>query len=315
MTRTADILGNGFLSENLGPFKIGGADVFATLVSKHNPESRKAFFYIHGYNDYFYQEHFADYLVAAGYNFYALDLHFSGRSLRSGQSPHYCKDIKDYYPEITAALQVIREQDKNEIVVGNFHSTGATIGLLYAQDHQDTNCFQALILTSPFLRFNVTWINEEVMIKLIASLGSIFPETALPGGLARLYGESLHKDFHGEWNYRLDWKPIEGFPTRAGWIRSINTAQQRIQQGLNLNCPILSMFSSASSHPKAFEPIAQQTDTVLNVLDIARYSMTLGNDMTLKPIPGGMHDLVLSPLPVRNLVFKEMTAWLGYKNL
>jgi alpha-beta hydrolase superfamily lysophospholipase len=85
--------------------------------------------------------------------------------------------------------------------------------------------------------------------------------------------------------------------------------------GLNVSCPILSMLSAASSRPKAFDESALRTDTVLDVVDIARYSMTLGSDVTLKPFPGGMHDLILSAEPVRSAVFSEMFAWLKYKGL
>jgi alpha-beta hydrolase superfamily lysophospholipase len=315
MNRTADILGEGFFAQELGPFTIDDAPCVATLVSRSCPQSDLAFLYLHGYVDYFFQRHLAERVVAAGYNFYALDLHRCGRSLRSGQIPHFCKDVAEYYPEITAALRVIREHDKNQTVVGNFHSTGGAVGLLYAHDHRDQTNFDSLILNSAFLDFNDSWINEEVMIKVVASLGSVFPDTTLPGGLSRVYGESVHRDFQGEWDFRLDWKPIEGFPARAGWIRAIHQAHQRIHQGLDLPYPILSLFSSTSSQPKQFEAIAHRSDTVLDVVDIARYSMNLGPDVTLKPIRGGMHDLVLSPEPVRSAVFEEMFAWLRYKNL
>ena len=315
MVRVTDILGDSFLSQELGPFVINETACNATLVSKQCKGSQKAILYIHGYVDYFFQSHLADQAVTAGYHFYALDLHYCGRSLREGQIPHFCKDVSEYYPEISAALDVIHEHDGIETVIGNFHSTGGPIGLLYTHDHLDHKTFDGLILNSPFLDFNDSWINEEVMIKVVASLGSIFPEQALPGGLSSVYGESVHKDYRGEWDYRLDWKPIAGFPARAGWIRAIQNAHQRIHQGLQLACPILCMFSSASSQPKEFDELTQKTDTVLDVVDIARYSMTLGKDITLKPVHGGMHDLVLSDEPVRSDVMKEMFSWLKYKNL
>ncbi len=311
MQGVPDILGEGFLRQGLGPFDIDGQACVATLVSKACPTgSRKAVLYLHGYVDYFFQSHLANRFIAEGYNFYALDLHRCGRSLREGQIPHYCRDVAEYGPEITAALQLIRQTDGNEVVIGNLHSTGGPIGLLYAQDHEAKRPFDALILNSPFLDFNDSWINENLLIKVIASLGLLFPEQALPGGLSAVYGQSVHRAFHGEWDFDLGWKPVEGFPARAGWIRAIHQAHQRIQGGLTLSCPILCLFSSASSGPKTFEEIAHRTDTVLDVNDIDRYSTTLGSQVTKRVIENGMHDLVLSPEPVRTEVFATMFAWL-----
>ena len=42
-----------------------------------------------------------------------------------------------------------------------------------------------------------------------------------------------------------------------------------------------------------------------------RYGPRLGNAVTLVSIEGGLHDLVLSPLAVREHVFAEVFAWLG----
>jgi alpha-beta hydrolase superfamily lysophospholipase len=311
MQRVPDILGDGFFRQELGPFEIDAQACVATLVSKAcSGGSRKGVLYLHGYVDYFFQSHLANRFNEAGYNFYALDLHRCGRSLREGQIPHYCRDVAEYGPEITAALHVIRKVDGNDVVVGNFHSTGGPIGLLYAQDHAAERPFDALILNSPFLDFNDSWFNKNVMIKVIASLGLLFPEQALPGGLSVMYGQSVHRAFRGEWDFDLAWKPIQGFPARAGWIRAIHQAHRRIQAGLSLSCPVLCLFSSASSRPKAFEEIAHRTDTVLNVNDIDRHSSSLGSQVTKCVIQNGMHDLVLSAEPVRSAVFAAMFAWL-----
>ena len=58
-------------------------------------DSRQAVLYVHGYVDYFFQTHLADFYNAAGLNFYAIDLRRHGRSLREGQLPNYTSDIDD----------------------------------------------------------------------------------------------------------------------------------------------------------------------------------------------------------------------------
>ena len=43
--------------------------------------------YLHGWNDYFFQTHVADYLTDLGYDFYAVELRRYGRSLRPRATP------------------------------------------------------------------------------------------------------------------------------------------------------------------------------------------------------------------------------------
>jgi len=49
--------------------------VVATLVRRLGDDrTRRAVLWIHGMSDYFFQTHVADWFVAQGFNFYALDL-------------------------------------------------------------------------------------------------------------------------------------------------------------------------------------------------------------------------------------------------
>ena len=86
--------------------------VTATLVRhKAGTPGAGAFLYVHGYIDYFFQEHFAEQCNAHGYDFYALDLRKYGRSLGSSKHPNFCKDIREYYPDITMAINIIRQEE------------------------------------------------------------------------------------------------------------------------------------------------------------------------------------------------------------
>ena len=57
-----------------------------------------------------------------GYAFYALDLRKHGRSLRPHQHPNFCKNVTEYYPEITRSIDVIGEP---VLLAG--HSTGGLV--------------------------------------------------------------------------------------------------------------------------------------------------------------------------------------------
>jgi alpha-beta hydrolase superfamily lysophospholipase len=94
--------------------------VVATLVRLPVPESpRGAVLYVHGFIDYFFQHHVAERFAAEGYAFYALDLRKHGRSLLPQQHPCFCKDLSEYYADITHALAEI---DTDVLLAG--HSTG-----------------------------------------------------------------------------------------------------------------------------------------------------------------------------------------------
>src|ERR1044072_928893 len=80
--------------------------VAATLVRCRTASpSRKAFLFVHGWNDYFFQAHLAEPCNAHGFNFYALDLRKYGRSLQHAGArslhPNFCKDIREYFSDIS----------------------------------------------------------------------------------------------------------------------------------------------------------------------------------------------------------------------
>src|SRR5690349_18934674 len=73
--------------------------VVATLVSRAAPTpTHRAVLYVHGYVDYFFQEHLADFYGSRGFDFYALDLRKYGRSLMPYQTPNFVRSISEYFP-------------------------------------------------------------------------------------------------------------------------------------------------------------------------------------------------------------------------
>ena len=81
--------------------------VIATLIrSNENKDHRKSVLYLHGFNDYFFHPHLAEAFHRENYNFFALDLRKYGRSLLPHQHPNYCRDISEYYEEITTSLEI-----------------------------------------------------------------------------------------------------------------------------------------------------------------------------------------------------------------
>src|SRR5262245_425016 len=106
-------------------------EVLATLVRRRSDggPSNRAVLYVHGFTDYFFQTHLADFYAARGWDFYALDLRKYGRSLRPHQTPNFVRDIAEYYPELDAAAEQIRADGHDTLLV-NAHSTGGLVTAL-----------------------------------------------------------------------------------------------------------------------------------------------------------------------------------------
>lgn len=286
--------------------------VVATLVRRRaDAPPGRAVLYIHGFVDYFFQAHMAEEWRAQGYHFYALDLRKHGRSLRDDPHPNFCRSVDEYYPEITAALDLIAAEDGRDLTVLNGHSTGGLICALYAHEGARRERIGALFLNSPFFAFNLPRASRA-QLPLAARIGALAPFRPLPQSLSPAYGESIHRDHRGEWTFDLAWKPLAGFPGYYGWLRAIHIAQRRLARGLAIACPILVMHAASSVWGGAWEERFQTSDGVLDVADIRRLGVRLGPAVTTLAIPDGMHDLVLSRPDVRERVFRELFAWLAY---
>jgi alpha-beta hydrolase superfamily lysophospholipase len=287
--------------------------VVATLVRRRaTAPNGRAVLYIHGFNDYFFQAHAAAAFNEQGYDFYALDMRKYGRSLRDGQTPNYCRDLREYYAEIDAAIAIIAGPEERGWLLLSGHSTGGLLCALYAHDGAHRAQVKALFLNSPFFDLNLTpWRRSQAA--LACRIGARLPKLPLGGGLSPLYGESCHRDHRGEWAFNTDWKPLVGFPNYAGWLRAVVQGQERLQAGLRIACPVLVLHSARSIDPAltVWTDEFHSADAVLDVAHMRRFAPGLGRDVATVAIEGGMHDLTLSPPPVRARVFAELFGWLG----
>lgn len=306
------------LSIALGEDSEGPVD--GALVRRSaGPRRSRAILYVHGFVDYFFQAHQAQYFEEHGYDFYALDLRKYGRALHAGQTPNYVTEISVHREELDRAVQIIREEDGHETVVLLGHSTGGLIGSLWANARCASNVgpdssvrVDGLILNSPWFDLNEPWYMRTVGTWLIGGLALVAPRLPV-GSLDPFYGRALHKDTGGEWDYSLGLKPIEGFPVRAGWLASIRAGHRSINLGLQIDCPVLVLCSAASGDAKHDHDAILTTDSVLNVNHIKKGARRLGKDVTLVEIRGGAHDLALSPVTARNEYFAAAGHWLAQR--
>ncbi|MCU1688885.1 MAG: lysophospholipase [Jatrophihabitantaceae bacterium] len=312
-----DVLGRGFESVTLQLPDDDQGQVVATLVrrpakSYTTGPSRRAVLYVHGYNDYFFQAHLAHYFADSGIDFYALDLRKSGRSLRAGQTPHFMRDIAEYVPELDAALAIIAADGHSSVLI-NAHSTGALViaGWLADASAATRSLIKGVILNSPFLDLSPEGIVKDAGARSMGPLAATRPYAIIQGAGLDLYGRSVHRDYHGEWAFDLDWKCLAGRPVRAGWLAAIRRAQLRVHAGVDLGAPVLVLTSDRSVRSKEWTEELRSADAVLDVERITRWSYRLGRHVTAVRLQGAMHDVVLSAGPVRGQALDEMTRWIA----
>jgi alpha-beta hydrolase superfamily lysophospholipase len=307
-----DILGDAYGRRTLDLGSDDEGPVVATLISRRpSRPTGRAVLYVHGYVDYFFQTHVADFFVDRGIHFYALDLRKYGRSLLPHQTPNFVRDIAEYYPELDEAVRIIREEDGYERLLIDAHSTGGLITALWAHRVRDAGLVEGLFLNSPFFQFNVPWLTRQTLGPLSQAVSRMRPYATIPRGVSLAYGHSIHADHHGEWRYDLAWKPLNGFPVRMAWLAAIRSAHAQLHQGLDIQVPVLVACSSRSYRRATWAEAAMTADAVLDVEHIAGYASRLGRHVTIVRVDGGMHDLTLSAAPVRERVFAELDRWLA----
>ncbi|MGO4617799.1 alpha/beta hydrolase [Nocardia sp. 2YAB30] len=305
----------------LGTDPDGEGDVVATLV-RYVPNGKVeqtagAVLYVHGFTDYFFQEHLAEHFAARGFQFYALDLRKCGRSLREGHTPHYVTDLAFYDRELDESLRIVREETGAPVVL-NAHSTGGLIVPLWLDRRNRTRGTAAagitgLVLNSPWFDLQGPSYYRTIGTPIIKGLGRFRRMVELPGGgKVSTYGDSLHRSVAGEWDYNLDWKPLQGFPVRLGWLRAIRNGQARLHAGLDIGVPSLILRSRMTKFAREYGPAVDVADAVLDVRQIQRWSGCLGDRTNMVPIDGAKHDVFLSaPEPLAS-AFAELDSWLDW---
>ena len=302
-----DLLGPGWSRRT---FSVGpGADDVATLVRRDFARRplRGGVLYVHGFSDYFFAEHLGRAWAERGYQFFAVDLRRYGRSLRPGQLANHTDDLTEYFTELDAAAAAVREATGGPLVVLG-HSTGGLTASLWAHARRAGGGPDLLVLNSPWFDLNAPWFDRVVLARVVKVVGRLTPRMPVRR-LAPYYTRYLHRDTGGEWDFDLDWKPYEGFPARAGFVRAVRLGHEAVRAGLDIACPVLVCCSSETGPATEFHPRLDRTDSVLDVAHMMARAPGLGRDVTVEPIVGGIHDLALSPHPARTRFFDVTIDW------
>jgi alpha-beta hydrolase superfamily lysophospholipase len=311
-------------------------DVVATLVRRaagngpQAPDAGVDLLYVHGWIDYFFQTHLADFWERLGVRFYALDLRKYGRSLRPYQTPGFTDSLTTYAEDIEAALAVmghvseagaapaapasdtrgvVGERRRKLVLMG--HSTGGLILALWADDHPGRA--DALVLNSPWLEFQTRHLGRRVLEGPVRAQAAVAPRSHLVNVDQGFYVRSISNRHDGEWDYNPAWRPDGGWRATPAWLAAVFRGHERVAHGLAIDVPILVLLSARSTPPVRWSPEMMRTDSVLDVPGVARRVPNLGPVVTLVQVAGALHDVTLSAADVRDVVWRELTRWFhGY---
>ena len=301
----------------LGPDPDGEGEIVTTLVRRGPAAAaRHAVLVVHGFTDYFFHTGLADHFAERGFAFYALDLHKCGRSWREGQTPHFTSNLCRYDTELDWALDVIAEDAQGPCVLVYGHSAGGLIVPLWldrrARRARPSGHVNGLVLNSPWFDLQGPAILRNAGTAAVLAMARLRKKLAIPLPREGAYGASLHRDYGGEFDYNLQWKPIGGFPVTYGWINAIRRGHARLHRGLDVGVPNLILRSDHSIPGTSDVDAAQRGDAVLDVSQIARWAGCVGNRTTIVPIHDAKHDVFLSLPEPRQQAYRELDAWLDW---
>jgi alpha-beta hydrolase superfamily lysophospholipase len=307
---------------DLGLDPDGEGQLVATLVRRGEPDASatRAVLLVHGFTDYFFNTDQAEHFAARGFAVYALDLHKCGRSWREGQTPHFTTDLARYDTELERALDLMAADVQSDVLICA-HSTGGLIVALWLDRMRRRGDIArrritGLVLNSPWLDLQGPAILRTAPTgAAIRAMSRINKKRVIRPPTEGGYGATLHKEYGGDFDYNLQWKPIGGFPVTFGWLHAIRRGQAKLHRGLDVGVPNLILRSDRSvrevTDPAKIDEI-QRGDSVLDVKQIARWAGCIGNRSTIVPIPDAKHDVFLSVPESRQAAYRVLDQWLEW---
>ena len=264
--------------------------------------------YVHGYNDYFFQRELAEKADSAGYAFFAIDLHYCGRSLMPGDARGDMRNMREFFAELDYAVELARVITKERadslpmVLMG--HSQGGLLAAFYA-DQRPEEKFAALVLNSPFFEFNFNWLVRNLAIPVVSEIAILLPDFSIGSSGNPNYAYSLDKKYYGEWEYNTEWKSESRPEQFLGWVRAIHKAQQELHRGFHINSPTLVMHGDCTEKGEEWSENYMHCDGVLDVEHIEKWAPKVGPNVKTETVAGGLHDLFLSRKAVRDEAYAK----------
>ncbi|MHA7238673.1 alpha/beta hydrolase [Arthrobacter sp. TMS1-12-1] len=281
------------------------------------PAPTRAVLYLHGFSDYFFHTELAGALSGHGWAFFALDLHKYGRSLLPGQTPGFARSLDEYDADLDAALAALRARLAARAGTGSgaavevvlmAHSTGGLTATLWAA--RNPGRVAALVLNSPWLDTRGSALLRSAAQGVLDTVSRRRPKARLRLPEPGFYFRSISDTLDGEWPVAPAWRPEAGFPVRAGWLAAVLAGHAALARGVTVPVPVLVLCSTASTISATWNASMLESDIILDVGPMVRRAAELGHDVTIRRLPGALHDVFLSRPEVRRAAVMITAGWL-----
>jgi alpha-beta hydrolase superfamily lysophospholipase len=284
--------------------------VVCTLIKKKSVfESDTAVLHVHGFNDYFFHKEAAEVFAERGFHFYAVDMRKSGRSYLSHQKFNNLRSLDEYFEDIKVSLETIKKDGIKKIVLMG-HSLGGLTVALFAEKYSDSGLFDAVFLNSPFFEQDKDVLTKKILIPIVSALAKKWPDFPVPGGFSKFYGPSLHKNYKGEWDYNLNWKPHVAPLVNSGWVRAVYLSHKKLKKGVKIKKPTFLAYAEKSIKRFTWSEKFHICDAVVNVNDTKMYAKNILGDTEIHEIQNAKHDLFLSQKNAREKLYEVLFLWI-----
>jgi len=265
--------------------------------------NKKLFFWVHGFNDYYYHYHIGNKLLDESYDIYSIRL----RRYDGSEYLFYTNDLKEYIEDIDKHLECIINNYKEIVLYG--HSLGGLISTLYLKYGKYNNKISFLVLNSPFFEFRVNFF-EKILIKYLVFIFDFLIYLGFLDKFVIAYhkGENVYNNYIFK-KYFFDKKlKVSEKPVYLDWVITVSYYQKLISKYI-FTTPTLVLCPSNSCNE---EDLIDNNygDSVLNVSDMVSISNKIFKNLELKMVNDSIHDIFVSNKEVVDYSFYYMIKWL-----
>ena len=269
--------------------------------------NKKLFFWVHGFNDYYYHYHIGDKLLSDSFDIYSISL----RNYESSAKKRFCvKDLYEYVEDIDNHLKLLVNNYDEIILYG--HSLGGLICSIYMYKGIYNHKINKLVLNSPFFNFRVDLLTSLIINYFSGILRNLRYFNILDNiKVSDFRGKDIYKEYIFE-NYHFDRKlKINDIDIYLDWILTVKYYQNELSK-LTLSVPT---FVFCPSKNATNNDLLNNNfgDTILDVNDIFSFSCNLFQNLCFKNCDNSIHDVFVSKPDVVNNAYNYMIDWLNKK--